>query len=389
MFKRITLVALSLLAVLITGCQKDETLAVRLRSKYNTSAASSAFLTVKATDSWTLAVEFPAGVTPWLSVNATSGNGTRSDIIMRFTANESEDPRQATLVVSGKGGAIARAIVTQSGKTPEAVIGNYGFDVAPQDWLELPETLSEDGREVLIHAMDGSKYISYAKSGTRNWSCDWDYKEHLSLWVAYPLNTNLRGGGKRTDEWGYDKLLPEEIQPDIRTGSYGGGWTRGHQIPSADRLDYDANVSTFVPTNMTPQAYNFNGGIWAKLEEKVRSYAKLADTLYVVTGCLYKDSHGFTGTSTGFAVRVPTHYFKALLYSGSNSYAKATDGYLMAGWLLPHDDAIANGNCLDYRMSISQLEKETGIDFFPNLARRNPDLAKELELEEPNPKFWR
>lgn len=388
MSRKLYIIALTLLAVAITGCQKDDSLALKLRSKYTGASAKQAFCAVTATGSWSLSVEYPAGQTAWLSVNPSSGSGSKSDIILNFSANDKEEPRLATLVLKS-GATTVRKEYSQSAKTPEPVMGNYGYDVAGMDWLELPATTAGDGLEVLVHNMEGGKYISYAKNGIRNWSCYWDYKEHLSLWVAYPLNSDLRGAGSRTDAWGLDPMLPDDIQPDIRNSSYGGGWSRGHQLPSADRLNYDANVSTFYPTNMTPQEGNFNGAIWADLEGKVRSYAKVADTLYVVTGCLYKDSNSWTGTSTGFAVRIPTHYFKALLYNGPSTMAKATDGYLMAGFLLPHSASIAAGNCLDYRMSIDQLEQETGIDFFPNLERKVPELSKELEAAEPNAKFWK
>ena len=169
-------------------------------------------------------------------------------------------------------------------------------------------------------------------------------------------------------------------------GSYGGGWTRGHQIPSADRLTYAANVSTFVPTNMTPQDYDFNGEIWASLEGKVRGYAKTADTLYVVTGCLFDKSVRTSGNSSGFYVKIPTHYFKALLYRGQSTYA--TQGYMAAGFLLPHSSDIRKDNCLDYICTIDQLEKDTGIDFFPALEQAvGKDTAAKIEAEAPS-KWW-
>ena len=60
----------------------------------------------------------------------------------------------------------------------------------------------------------------------------------------------------------------------------------------------------------------------------------------------------------------------------------------MAGFLLPHDNSIAGGNCLNYRMSIDELEQQTGIDFFPNLEKRNKALSEQLEAAAPNAKFW-
>jgi endonuclease G len=41
---------------------------------------------------------------------------------------------------------------------------------------------------------------------------------------------------------------------------------------------------TFFMSNMSPQAPSFNRGIWAKLEEKVRSWAVTYGEIFVVTG---------------------------------------------------------------------------------------------------------
>ena len=376
-----------LLLTVFTGCQKEDTVSIKPRSSYLDAGAGSIFVAVTATYDWTLSLDFEGG-SPWASVTPGSGTGSKSDVLLQFEPNSSEETRSVTLVLKPVRGAAATVSVTQAGKAPDPVHGNYGYDVAPMDWLELPATVKGDGLEVLVHNMQGGKYISREKSGTRNWTCYWDYDEHLSLWVAYPLNNSLKGSGGRSNQWGYDALLPHDIQPDI-TRTYGGGWTRGHQIPSADRVASNAaNASTFVPTNMTPQEYNFNSGIWANLEGKVRSYAALSDTLYVVTGCLYKNSTRVSGNNTGFYVKVPTHYFKALLYKGSNS-ATVSDGFMATGFILPHDAGIADGNCLDYICSVRELETQTGIDFFPNLAKRlGAEKAKAIEEETPN-NFWK
>ena len=381
-------IALSLL-VALTGCQKGDVVSIQQRSKYLSSAADGVFFAVTASGEWTLDVEFPAGTEPWADVTPKKGTGSANNIIFDFDANEADTPREATVVLRGDGSE-ARATYTQAAKSVAPVAGNHGYDIAPYDWLELPAMKAGDGREVLVHSMEGGKYVNKSRNGTRNFSCYWDYSEHMSLWVAYPLNNSLKGSGAgRTEAWGFDKLLPQNIQPDLRNSSYGGGWTRGHQIPSADKQrNYSENASTYVSTNMTPQEYNFNGGIWAKLEGKVRNYAALADTLYVVTGALFDSSTSVSGNSSGFRVKIPTHYFKALLYKGTSAYAKDSDGYLMAGFLLPHDKGIADGNCLEYRMSIDDLESQTGIDFFPNLEKRHPELAKKLEAAAPNAQFW-
>lgn len=394
--KRLVPPILSLLAALaFQSCEgllpdsggEEGTISVTPRSASLSSEAGKVWVDVKASGKWTLALDFGSGADGWASLSDVSGSGSKSDVRLSYEANEGESRTVKLVLVSGS--KTATATVEQAGTSGNSSSGQYGYDVAPSslDWLELPAMKAGDGRELLIHDMAGGKYKYKGVSGVRNWSCYWDYDDHESLWVAYPHNNSLKGSGSRSDSWGvYDPCLPANIQPNLGY-TYGGGWTRGHQIPSADRYAYAANVSTFYPTNMTPQEYNFNAGIWAELEGKVRTYAASSDTLYVVTGALFDGSTRYSGSNSGFSVKVPTHYFKALLYRGSSSYA--TGGYMAAGFLLPHDSGIANGNCLDYIMTIDELEEETGIDFFPNLINvLGKDKADKIEATVPS-NWWK
>ena len=381
----------ALLLALLPGCQDKAETAVSIspRSTYLDAAEGVIFVEVTASQSWTISLEYPTGTEAWASIDPASGSGSRKDVRMRYSANESENPREVTLRIKGKKTS-ASVSITQDAKSV-AVVGEngYGYDVAPSslDWLELPAMVAGDGRELLIHNFAGGKYAGKTKDGVRNWSCYWDFDDHMSLWVAYPHNKKLIGSGSRTNEWGvYDPCIPAFIQPNMGV-TYGGGWTRGHQIPSADRYGYAQNVSTFYPTNMTPQDYDFNSEIWSNLEAKVRNYAgSVLDTLYVVTGALFDDATQSTPKNTGFAVKVPTHYFKALL---AHTQTYGQDGYLAAGYLLPHNSSIAYDNYLHYICSIDELEERTGIDFFPNLIKvLGREKADKVEAETPG-NWWK
>lgn len=365
---------------------EDNTAAITPRTTELEARGGSIFVSVTARAGWHISYETSDEGT-WASLSPVSGEGSKADVRLYYDANEGDQPRSIVLVLHPAKGPEVRSETLVQKSMFYASGDSYGEDVASPKWLELPATVAGDGLDFFAHDMAGGAYVSQAVSGVRNWSFYWDYKEHMSLWVAYPLNNSLKGNGNRTNVWGLDPLLPADIQPNLIMGSYGGGWTRGHQIPSADRLTREANISTFYGTNMTPQDYNFNAGVWADLEGKVRSYASAADTLYVVTGCQYKDSATHSGNSSGFMVRIPTHYFKALLYKGPSTYA--TDGYMAAGFFLPHDTSISKASCLNYIRSIDTLEKETGIDFFPNLvALIGKDKADALEAAEPS-KWWK
>ena len=328
-------------------------------------AGGSQFVKVAAVGQWTMSVDYIDG-DGWIHLSKTTDSGNAS-VDMTIDPNDAETPRKATLVLKTAKHEVSKEI-TQMGKVTAATSG----------WLELPAFEQKDGFFFGTHSMDGGAYVSKEKSGVRNWSFYYDYAAYVSWWVAYPLNRGLRGSGSRSDSWqATDPLLPASAVCDV-TSTYGGGWTRGHQIPSADRLDYAANVSTFYPTNMTPQDYDLNSGIWAHLEDQVRNWSFSSDTLYVCTGADIRKSTSLSGSNTGHRAKVPTHYYKALL-------RKRGQDYSAVGYYMPHTSSIAGEDFQDYVYSISELESLTGIDFFVNLpALLGADKAKAIEEASPS-----
>lgn len=390
--KLFSVVAILSLPLLIVSCgQKIElgssdTLALSIRKATVSSSAGSVFVTVEATGAWNITLQYPEGTdTDWAIVNPAQGTGNAGNVSLSFSANSSAEPRSVTLSLSTKTGRSTSTTLVQEGSSGASYggwgTGRYGDKAARYSWLELPATSPDDGLEFFVHNMEGGRYVSQAQDGTRNYSFYWNYDEHLSFWVAYPLNPSLYAGNNFDYAWGLDPLLPRELQPNLTNNSYGGGWTRGHMLPRADRQGSQAKVaSTCYPTNLTPQDWDHNGGIWVKLESQVRAYASTADTLYVVTGCVVDGSNTYTGTSSGFKVRVPSAYFKALLYYGPNGNASATGRYMAAGFYVPHSKEVANNSFYDYIMPISQLEQKTGIDFFVNLpAKVGKETAQKIE----------
>ena len=354
-------------------------------------AAGSAFLSVGAGGAWTIRLTYADAAGDWAAVSPAQGNGSKNSVIFSYGANDSADARSVTLTLEVEDGVPATLTLTQKGKESNhgGKTSGYGYDTTTAGWLELPATVAGDGNEWFAHDMTGGDYFS--KQGQqRNYSFYWDYKEHLSHWVAYPLNSSLYGTHSYNYVWGFDPLLPADLQPDITMHSYGGtafgggNWNRGHQLPRADRqISQAAVASTCYPTNMTPQDGTFNSGIWALLESKVRGYAPKtgADTLYVVTGCVLDGSTTFTSSNSGFAVRVPSAYFKALLRSSSTL---GFGGYMACGFYLPHSPSLKVEDLMNYIVSIDELERKTGITFFVNLpAKVGEENARKIKSQEP------
>ncbi len=250
-------------------------------------------------------------------------------------------------------------------------------------WMEMPEIpASHDGYGVYTHDMTiGSTHI-------RNYSFYWDYQNLVAWWVAYPLNAWLVGTGSRSDQWGLDPLLAEKYQPVLYNGFKGGPYDRGHQLPSADRLHYSANVATFYFTNMTPQLSAFNQNIWANFENRVRSWGNGSDTLYVVTGCVPGKSTTKATDNEGKSVTVPEGYFKAVLRYKANSTFGFSD-YAGCAVYLDHRSYSETTVNKEMSMSIADLEKKLGYQFFVNLpAKVGAETATKIKSQDPKTVAW-
>lgn len=247
----------------------------------------------------------------------------------------------------------------------------------PGAWMEMPAfDGSDSGLYLITHDMEqGGKFV-------RNYTYCYSPEDRVAVWVAYPLNRSLKGNGSRTDEWGLDPKVPREYQP-ILYKTYGDGiYDRGHQIPSADRLDEDANISTFYFTNMAPQLSELNQGAIANLENMVRDWSYQMDTLYVVTGSDLQGATKVAHDNEGNEVTVPSGFFKALLgYDASGSVGGDTGGYFGIAFYFDHKDyAGSKSAIMEQSMSIDQLEEKLGYDFFANLpAKIGEEAAAAVE----------
>lgn len=219
------------------------------------------------------------------------------------------------------------------------------------------------------------------KKTYRNYSFAWSQNDLLSLWVAYPLcSSYIDKAIDRTEAWSYDPLLGEELSPAPFKG-YAGHYARGHQLPSADRQScVEANEQTFYGTNIAPQLGGHNTTIWLTLEDKVRSVAAAADTVYVVTGCVVEGATEFSTDTNGKKITIPVAFYKALLRYKADG---GNNVWTAAGFYTEHKK-YTNNDLKAVSMSIDELEKKTGHDFFVNLVDKiGADTAAAVEAQDP------
>ena len=335
------------------------------------------FINVSAGSYWVLTLTFQEGTEAWATVDMTSGSGSATGLVFTYYANVTAEERTCTLKLIC-GNQTSEVTVTQQagaekGDRTDEVSGLKPDKVA--SWLELPAT-DHEGRFFFTRSM------KMKSVDVRNYSFYLDSAAKVSVWVAYPLNSTLIGSGSRTNEWGVDPKVPEKYQPVIAFGAFRGGYQRGHQIPSADRLDRDANITTFYGTNMTPQRGELNEKVWASLEGKVRDCSRQVDTLYVVTGADIEGSTEYAIDNMEKEITVPVGYWKALLgYKKDRSIGGNTGGYIAIGFYFDHK-GYAEDDIKAQSMSIDELEKKLGYDLFVNLpAKVGNDTASKVESE--------
>ena len=246
-------------------------------------------------------------------------------------------------------------------------------DPTKVDWMELPAR-NDESLTYISHKFEMDKKVY------RNYTVGWSQADLVSVWVAYPLNkTYTQKNVDRTDAWAYDPVLGESLS-SAPFSYYAGDYARGHQLPSADRLcSAPANKQTFYGTNIAPQLNEHNEGIWSNLENHVRTIANASDTTYVVTGCIVKGATEFSTDSDKKTITIPVAFYKALL-----RYEKGAENeWACAGFYTEHKN-YSDKTLKNISMSIDELEKKTGFDFFVHLADKiGKDKADALEAQNP------
>lgn len=343
--------------------------------------ASYFWIAVEAGGKWTIALDF-GGAEAWASLRQTSGSGD-GIVGCDYEANTGDSARSLTIIITSEGGLQDRLILSQNGSSVVPPVPPTPVGDIPA-WMEIPSQRSDLKFYSHNFTMSGKTY--------RNYSFGWSAQNHLAIWVAYPLCDDYLGSLKRTDDWDFDPDVPANEQANL-TSSYvntdGCSWDRGHQLPSGDRTCCAAaNNQTFYFSNMTPQLGALNQQFWQNLENNVRYYSSNVDTLYVVTGAIMEGSKHNAKDRSGLICPCPGKYFKALLGKMKKS-TSGHSGWIAAGFLVEHK-AYNNTSTKDVCVSIRDLEKAAGLDFFPALKEVVGEETYDL-IEKENPvynSFW-
>ncbi|MBX2989136.1 MAG: DNA/RNA non-specific endonuclease [Bdellovibrionaceae bacterium] len=181
-----------------------------------------------------------------------------------------------------------------------------------------------------------------------------DKSKRVARWVAYRLNksTAFSKVAERSNDFHVDGDVESCPDPDEYKHT---GYDRGHLFPAEDaRWSPEAMYDSFSMANMTPQSASMNRGSWKRIESQVRGWSAQHDEVYVVAGPILSEPCLKT---IGRGICVPKRHFKVVL-------EKDGDQFKGVGFIVAQDD---KGDITKFVHSVAEVEKVTGIDFFPAL----------------------
>lgn len=182
-------------------------------------------------------------------------------------------------------------------------------------------------------------------------------KHKQAAFVAYLLTAEMVNENDNVSRKGVgfkkDYLLSDNYA--TKQDYTNSGYVRGHLCPSKDMCwSFASMKETFYMSNVSPQYQGFNDGLWKKLEGSVRKWAVENDSILVLCGPVLSSKKGEIGENK---VSVCSKFYKIVV---DISYPT----YKMIAFIM--DNTNIKGNIFRYCCNEREVERITGLDFFPS-----------------------
>lgn len=248
--------------------------------------------------------------------------------------------------------------------------------------LALLLVSSLNAGKMVFETTEGSSHIHMPFKYNDNGKCSqiierkaymscYSYENKIPLFVAYKLTKeSVTPSLKRPSRFYYDNTIPSKYRSKLSHYKRS-GFDKGHMMENAS-ADYDkqAQLETFLLSNIVPQNSNLNRNAWAYLERSTRIAAKRYGTVYVITGAI-PSKNNFLKKGH---INIPAYMYKIINIPSQNKTTVI---------LVPNDNSVAKDKILTskYKSSIEEIEKMTGIRF--NISEvANPKEIKERVVKE-------
>lgn len=191
------------------------------------------------------------------------------------------------------------------------------------------------------------------------------------LWVSYRLSPiDKRPTPPRPGHFSTDLRTLRRVSHEDYSRS---GYDRGHLAPNyaiAQLYGRKGQLDSFEMSNIVPQKPHLNRQLWQRLEEVEADYfARWFGPLWVVTGPVFDED--IRRLNSG--VEIPDAFFKIYI----RPPMIASEEPRMLAFLMPQK--VSGKEPLSrFVISVDEVEKRTGLDFFPDL---DPGVERRLEAD--------
>lgn len=207
-------------------------------------------------------------------------------------------------------------------------------------------------------------------------------KRGTANWVSWQLTMDdIRGYTPRAPGFEPDPDLPPTLNAVVERDYTGSGFNRGHICPHADRDSSEvASRSTFVMTNVMPQAPDLDPKAWANLENDARNLVREGKKLLILAGPAGRGGEGSRGAATSVGrgrVAVPAFCWKIIVVLPAKAQIKdITPRTRVISVMMPNRQGVGE-EWPPYLCTPADIEKATGLRFFTALPPAVADALRQ------------
>lgn len=189
------------------------------------------------------------------------------------------------------------------------------------------------------------------------------------VWAAYRVFDLQQPPrlARRPESFVVDTRTAVRVEPGDYTGS---GYDRGHMAPNyaiGTRYGWQAQEETFFMSNVCPQRHRLNAGLWKELELRVAdNYTGRFGQVWVLAGPIFGPEDRLR--RIGGNVPVPEAFYMIVV--------QQHEGGVRVLPIVVDQEAPASGELNRYLTTVAEIERRTGLNFFPKL-----DKSAQAKLE--------